>query len=120
MRAGHIARGARTHLDALDRLEPADIIVPFGDLLHQRIGDGHRQLRRPAGPRVVRAGDEQQRKEKRRRKEEALDRKSVVSGKSVSVRVDLGGRRLIKHTKTSPTVSYNHNNDSLNYTQNSA
>src|SRR3546814_18926266 len=27
------------------------------------------------------------------------DRKSVESGKSVSVRVDLGGRRLIKQTK---------------------
>src|SRR3546814_12380524 len=37
------------------------------------------------------------------------DRKSVVSGKSVSVRVDLGGRRLIKkntyfsYTDTTPT-----------------
>src|SRR3546814_21114900 len=30
----------------------------------------------------------------------SLDRKSVVSGKSVSVRVDLGGRRLIKKKKT--------------------
>src|SRR3546814_20529240 len=28
-----------------------------------------------------------------------LDRKSVVAGKSVSVRVDLGGRRLIKKKK---------------------
>src|SRR3546814_19337463 len=28
-----------------------------------------------------------------------LDRKSVVSGKSVSVRVDLGGRRIIKKKK---------------------
>src|SRR3546814_17273958 len=28
------------------------------------------------------------------------DRKSVVSGKSVSVRVDLGGRRLIKTKRT--------------------
>src|SRR3546814_16859236 len=27
---------------------------------------------------------------------EGVDRKSVVSGKSVSVRVDLGGRRIIK------------------------
>src|SRR3546814_16750172 len=27
------------------------------------------------------------------------DRKSVVSGKSVSVRVDLGGRRILKQTK---------------------
>src|SRR3546814_16672353 len=30
-----------------------------------------------------------------------LDRKSVVSGKSVSVRVELGGRRIIKKKKTS-------------------
>src|SRR3546814_15741872 len=30
---------------------------------------------------------------------EAIDRKSVVSGKSVSVRVDLGGRRLLKKKK---------------------
>src|SRR3546814_13649773 len=29
-----------------------------------------------------------------------IDRKSVVSGKSVSVRVDLGGRRIIKKKKT--------------------
>src|SRR3546814_15089034 len=31
--------------------------------------------------------------------EHALDRKSVVWGKSVSVRVDLGGRRIIKKKK---------------------
>src|SRR3546814_19703487 len=30
---------------------------------------------------------------------ERADRKSVVSGKSVSVRVDLGGRRIIKKNK---------------------
>src|SRR3546814_18470370 len=30
---------------------------------------------------------------------EVVDRKSVVSGKRVSVRVDLGGRRIIKKTK---------------------
>src|SRR3546814_16838665 len=30
---------------------------------------------------------------------ELVDRKSVVSGKSVSVRVDLGGRRIIKKKK---------------------
>src|SRR3546814_18476772 len=30
------------------------------------------------------------------RRQPRLDRKSVVSGKSVSVRVDLGGRRIIK------------------------
>src|SRR3546814_1469363 len=29
----------------------------------------------------------------------ALDRKSVVEGKSVSVRVDLGGRRILKKQK---------------------
>src|SRR3546814_13815143 len=41
-----------------------------------------------------------------------LDRKSVVSGKSVSVRVDLGGRRIIKkktlntNTKSKTITSY--------------
>src|SRR3546814_16234768 len=37
------------------------------------------------------------------------DRKSVVKGTSVSVRVDLGGRRII-NKKTSITYNYNHNN----------
>src|SRR3546814_16240178 len=32
------------------------------------------------------------------------DRKSVVSGKSVSVRVDLGGRRLIKQIKSTHSL----------------
>src|SRR3546814_17771915 len=32
------------------------------------------------------------------------DRKSVVSGKSVSVRVDLGGRRIIKNKNTTNTI----------------
>src|SRR3546814_14611057 len=32
-----------------------------------------------------------------------LDRKSVVSGKSVSVRVDLGGRRILKKKKNYTT-----------------
>src|SRR3546814_15418184 len=35
------------------------------------------------------------------------DRKSVVSGKSVSVRVDLGGRRIIKKKKTPLLISAN-------------
>src|SRR3546814_17554793 len=36
------------------------------------------------------------------------DRKSVVSGKSVSVRVDLGGRRLIKKKKKRDDILRNH------------
>src|SRR3546814_11865853 len=32
----------------------------------------------------------------------SVDRKSVVEGKSVSVRVDLGGRRIIKKKKPTP------------------
>src|SRR3546814_19722161 len=40
-----------------------------------------------------------------------LDRKSVVEGKSVSVRVDLGGRRLIKKKKYN---NKNHNDYSNN------
>src|SRR3546814_15414516 len=37
---------------------------------------------------------------------DAGDRKSVVWGKSVSVRVDLGGRLLITNKKTQRTVRY--------------
>src|SRR3546814_17002910 len=33
------------------------------------------------------------------------DRTSVVCGKSVSVRVDLGGRRLLKKTKQTPHIT---------------
>src|SRR3546814_20203131 len=38
------------------------------------------------------------------RSPEIADRKSVVSGKSVSVRVDLGGRRIIKKKKKKKSV----------------
>src|SRR3546814_11560634 len=36
------------------------------------------------------------------------DRKSVVEGKSVSVRVDLGGRRIFKKKTTNSTNTYHH------------
>src|SRR3546814_11267537 len=39
------------------------------------------------------------------RRRRVQDRKSVVSGKSVSVRVDLGGRRIIKKTKSTQRVT---------------
>src|SRR3546814_20805983 len=38
--------------------------------------------------------------------EAPVDRKSVVSGKSVSVRVDIGGRRIIKNKKTKNTLTH--------------
>src|SRR3546814_15540630 len=38
------------------------------------------------------------------------DRKSVVEGKSVSVRVDLGGRRIIKKKKTQKKNTYKNTN----------
>src|SRR3546814_11811422 len=42
----------------------------------------------------------------RARQRDRQDRKSVVSGKSVSVRVDLGGRRIIKKKKTHTQTKY--------------
>src|SRR3546814_14048854 len=39
---------------------------------------------------------------------ELEDRKSVVEGKSVSVRVDLGGRRIIKKQHDHRTLEYRH------------
>src|SRR3546814_17360947 len=41
-------------------------------------------------------GEARAARRQRQRIEPMLDRQSVVSGKSVSVRVDLGGRRIIK------------------------
>src|SRR3546814_15811747 len=38
-----------------------------------------------------------------------IDRKSVVSGKSVSVRVDLGGRRIIKNKNINDILSTKNN-----------
>src|SRR3546814_16820459 len=40
------------------------------------------------------------------------DRKSVVSGKSVSVRVDLGGRRIIKKKNAKYTRNYDTSSNS--------
>src|SRR3546814_12672419 len=40
--------------------------------------------------------------------EAAVDRKSVVSGKSVSVRVDLGGRRIIKKKNNTDSAQQYH------------
>src|SRR3546814_20861723 len=37
-------------------------------------------------------------------RQSSIDRKSVVSGKSVSVRVDLGGRRILKKKNTTTNI----------------
>src|SRR3546814_14900737 len=46
----------------------------------------------------------------------AIDRKSVVSGKSVSVSVDLGGRRLIQIKKQKHINIIVHSNTQIQYT----
>src|SRR3546814_18525031 len=43
-----------------------------------------------------------------------IDRKSVVSGKSESVRVDLGGRRILKKKKNQHTNNYPAASNELN------
>src|SRR3546814_9458275 len=50
-------------------------------------------------PRTAGAGDRQPRRQRARRDARRGDRKSVVSGKRVSVRVDLGGRLFLKPKK---------------------
>src|SRR3546814_15927457 len=47
-------------------------------------------------------------KEQEGRTQHHRDRKSVVEGKSVSVRVDLGGRRIIKNKKRSTHRVHTH------------
>src|SRR3546814_20122241 len=48
---------------------------------------------------------------------DAADRKSVVSGKSVSVRVDLGGRRILKKTNNDDHNHIDPNKRSINYSR---
>src|SRR3546814_17319956 len=47
-----------------------------------------------------------------------VERTSVVEGKSVSVRVDLGGRRIIRNTQNIRMIAkYSPNQDKRNYTR---
>src|SRR3546814_15219556 len=57
---------------------------------------GGRRDRRRDAPGQRRGAAPRRRGRRLRRGRRRTDRKSVVSGKSVSVRVDLGGRRIIK------------------------
>src|SRR3546814_11318052 len=87
--------------------------VRSSDLLHHRHramvagADGHAFMVEDRAE-VVRVDVVQQERlharSHRRGADEAQDRKSVVEGKSVSVRVDLGGRRHIKKTKNTYTI----------------
>src|SRR3546814_12209482 len=69
----YVRRGFREHEGGYDEQQDAD-----SDRPDRRRPDGH--AARP-----------------QRHRECSLDRKSVVQGQSVSVRVDLGGRRIIKN-----------------------
>src|SRR3546814_20545667 len=89
-----------------------DTLFPYTTLFrsHQRRGrrgwhrfvvrpyDAHGALRSPRGR--AQGGMVAGQRHGQRQFGMAEDRKSVVSGKSVSVRVDLGGRRIIKKRKT--------------------
>src|SRR3546814_14614462 len=66
---------------------------------HRAAGDHDRRQMAEAQRPHQQAGDDLVADAEQRRALEQ-DRKSVVSGKSVSVRVDLGGRRIIKKKKT--------------------
>src|SRR3546814_16942663 len=87
----------------------SDLYAPFGRLIpcETVITVDSSSIRTPivglitedvyhAGQLVIPAGTEVHGTAQTDRKRERIDRKSVVSGKGVSVRVDLGGRRSIK------------------------
>src|SRR3546814_12625726 len=82
-----------------------DLRQPHPDITpHVRIAvAGNRQNLAAFAEQVERLEDQHQREEDREGADEEeaadIDRKSVVSGKSVSVRVDLGGRRIVKQQK---------------------
>src|SRR3546814_14940202 len=115
-----------------DRLgRPRQARLPHGDRAHQgRLGrpsarrQGKSRQGDIFGPRN-RQGEhrgqdpERQGAEKRRRRLRRGDRKSVVEGKSVSVRVDLGGRSIIKKTTKSLQKPSSGNKPQRQYTSKS-
>src|SRR3546814_12215154 len=74
------------------------LVLHLGEPQPHRRGQG-REARRGPGVDGDRQGAERLHQQPRRPR--ALDRKRVVEGKSVPVRVDLGGRRIIKIKQTS-------------------
>src|SRR3546814_16077736 len=99
---------ARGEADIMGGLLGAQIAGVLDDIGHgacPRIGV---RTARGWGKRLIRCGLEVRpcagRGDHRRRRARRGDRKSVLKGKSVSVRVDLGGRRIIK-TKKKTTAS---------------
>src|SRR3546814_20865589 len=84
---------------AVIALPAARLIVPEGPDTARRMAAADRvgpAVAEQAEPGIARIGLHQRVGRHRAR----VDRKSVVEGKSVLVRVDLGGRRLIKKTNT--------------------
>src|SRR3546814_17701677 len=88
------ARGRRAR-----RERGADLVPELGQGKHEKYGLGRIEKARHIGEQALDGGitpcrDERDEQHERERASE-LDRKSVVQGKSVSVRVDLGGRSSI-------------------------
>src|SRR3546814_13421555 len=106
-----LAAGRKLGADRLDVGHKAHVQHPVGLVDHQNVDDRQQYL---AAPELVheaaRRGDQHvdaffQRlvlvakadaADQKRHRKLAVDRKSVVEGKSVAVRVDLGGRRILK------------------------
>src|SRR3546814_11594755 len=84
----------------------ADAAIPDDDEIEE-IGDGDDARRIEQDVEDIRLADLVQENDERRDEEteaDHRDRKSVVEGKSVSVRVDLGGRRIIKKKKKTKNI----------------
>src|SRR3546814_20786494 len=89
----------RQHMKAFHCLAIAALSVAMStahaDTFRLRMGGGH-----TTGLTYVKVYDTFFADEVSKRVSERTDRKSVVKGKGVSVRVDLGGRRIIKNKKS--------------------
>src|SRR3546814_14541508 len=83
---GEPAPGNYKAFSSLTSIEEEEGVPSAEDMIRQLVGGQEAVVRtaRSIFPAVEKAHDE------------PTDRKSVVEGKSVSVRVDLGGRRIIK------------------------
>src|SRR3546814_15757537 len=89
-----------TMVNAVTNLDSAPDVMLFGDSMTQQGVDPEvlgKELAKEAGSEVVAFNGASSRAR-------WGDRKSVVEGQSVSVRVDLGGRRIIKNKRERQTM----------------
>src|SRR3546814_18021914 len=90
----------------LNKREAKEFVDAFFDALREGLQAGRQVKLSGFGNFDLRRKNQRPGRNPKTGQEIPIDRKSVVPGKSVSVRVDLGGRRILKNNINTKTINY--------------